>query len=61
MIQQPATSAGAILEKDRTKGKFQGQMAPTTPSGTYLVVAVLFSSSMVSTGSLNLVIASMPS
>jgi len=35
----PATSAGAIFSMVSTSGTFQGTMAPTTPSGSRVVVA----------------------
>jgi hypothetical protein len=43
IIQLPITSAAAIFAVARTSGKFQGQMAPTTPIGE--CVLTIFSSS----------------
>ncbi len=34
---QPAASAGAILATSMGSGKFQGVMAPTTPTGCFRV------------------------
>lgn len=43
----PQISDDATLPRARKTGKFQGTIAPTTPSGKYFVVTLTFSSSCV--------------
>lgn len=45
MTQLPVMRAEAILSVDRMTGKFQGQMAPTTPRGGWVAMILTFSSS----------------
>ena len=45
IMQFPVNRAAAILPMARTRGKFQGQIAPETPRGTYRMVSLRSASS----------------
>ncbi len=45
MTQLPVIRDETTLMLDKIKGKFHGQIAPTTPSGTWVAITFVFSSS----------------
>lgn len=51
MQQLPVASAETILTVDRIRGKFQGEMAPSTPMGAWVAMIRIVSSSYWSSSS----------